>query len=81
MMDVFFTESNPKPSQLDHEVDDFDPRSGESKPAVVDNFGGFAAVTSSAPGDGFADFSSAFGGETAAAPAAQDLFRDAAFYL
>jgi len=76
MMDVFFTESNPKPSQLDHEVDDFDPRSGESKPAVVDSFGGFAAVPSPAPGDGFADFSSAFGGETAAAPAAQDLFSD-----
>ena len=72
MMDVFFTESDPKPSQLDHEVDDFDPRAADDIPAAVDAFGGFTALP--AADDGFADFSSAFGG---AKPASQDLFRKA----
>jgi len=79
MMDVFFTESNPKPSQLDHEVDDFDPRAGEAAPVQGSTgFGGFSGNNNPGDGDAFADFSSAFGSGSGTngnqASAADDLF-------
>ena len=60
MMDVFFTESDPKPAQLDHEVDEFDPRAGENGSAYkpLGDFDGFSGGDSA--DGGFADFSSAF---------------------
>lgn len=73
MIDVFFTESEPKPSQIDHEVDDFDPRAGEiSRPSpAFGNMGlGNLAATpvsnNNLGGDDFADFSSAFANDSAA---------------
>lgn len=81
MMDVFFTESNPKPAQLDHEVDDFDPRAGEAgQPVQSSNvFGEFASNNNAGNGeDSFADFSSAFAGTGVASngntTASEDLF-------
>jgi len=75
MIDIFFSESDPKPSQLDHEVDDFDPRAGESKPAaVVSNFGGFSANNNNPTNDDFADFSSAFGDNGANGNTGDNLF-------
>ena len=77
MMDVFFSESDPKPAQMDHEVDDFDPRAGETGIPVTGSsaFGAFSSQASSNKNEGFADFSSAFGpGNTNSAE--QDIFGD-----
>ena len=67
MMDLFFSEANPKISQLDHEVDDFNPRANDYTP-IQDSVDGDAFTSD--PNDGFADFSSAF--ETNATPAVED---------
>lgn len=68
MMDIFFSESEPKPSQLDHVVDDFDPRAGETPTPAQGkvDFGGFSSNNNNindTAGNEFADFSSAFGSE------------------
>jgi len=65
MIDVFFTESEPKPSQIDHEVDDFDPRAGEDQISGTEHqmFGQVETSTNSNNScvtKEFADFSSAF---------------------
>lgn len=66
LLEDLFSDSEPKPSQPDHLVDDFDPRSGESP--VPQSAPGFPSaftdntVNNNKENEGFADFSSAFGG-------------------
>jgi len=66
LLEDLFSGSEPKPSQPDHLVDDFDPRSGESP--VPQSAPGFPTaftdntVNNNKENEGFADFSSAFGG-------------------
>ena len=60
MVDLFFSESGPKPTQPDHEIDDFDPRASDYAP-IQDALDGdsFSSNQNDSNG-GFADFSSAF---------------------
>ena len=60
MVDLFFSESGPKPTQPDHEIDDFDPRASDYAPIQDALDGDSFSNNQNDSNGGFADFSSAF---------------------